>query len=521
VIPPRRLAVLVTFIALALLPAGAEEQAANPIRFRVRLAEDASPQGAAGRLLIFMTNDPKPVKSIGTGFIPGSTYVAAMEIQHLVAGGTVEVNPDLLAFPKAFSEAPPGNYQVMALLDQNQDYNYSGEGEGDLRSEIGTLESLDPAKRGAVDLLLSTAIPARVQPADSDSVKLVEFQSPALTEFWGRPVMMRAALALPPVSETGSAAAVPTIYSIKGFGASAIRVRGEAVRAAKQMADGKIPAVVHVFLDPSAPGGHHVFADSVNNGPWGRALTTEFIPYLEQKFHLVGVPHARFLTGHSSGGWSTLWLQITYPEFFGGTWSTAPDPVDLRNYTGINATPGSKDNAYREVDGSPRQLVRMEGKWVASFEDFARQERVIGEHGGQFASFEWVWSPRGRDGRPMKLFNRETGALNPGVLDAWQRYDIRRNLAERWDSLAPKLEGKLNLFCGANDTFRLNESFELLRAFLKEKNSTAVCELIEDRHHGDLYKPHPTYPQGLFARIYSEAMAKFEAGQRAGIATAP
>src|SRR5262249_14113373 len=56
-----------------------------------------------------------------------------------------------------------------------------------------------------------------------------------------------------------------------------------------------------------------------------------------------------------------------------------------------------------ERDGSPKQLVRMGGKFVVSIEEFARQEVVTGEYGGQFASFEWVWSPRGQDGRPMKM----------------------------------------------------------------------------------------------------------------------
>ena len=62
------------------------------------------------------------------------------------------------------------------------------------------------------------------------------------------------------------------------------------------------------------------------------------------------------------------------------------------------------------------------------------------------------------------MFNRETGVLNPAVLEAWQRYDIRRTLEKNWDTLAPKLEGKLHVFCGSEDQFRLNESFELLRA---------------------------------------------------------
>src|SRR5262249_25462871 len=163
-----------------------------------------------------------------------------------------------------------------------------------------------------------------------------------------------------------------------------------------------------------------------------------------------------------------------------------PDPVDFREFTGINATPGSTDNAYRRKNGAAKNLVRMDGKEIASVEEFARQEQVMGEYGGQFASFEWVFSPRGQDGRPLKLFNRVTGDLNQEVVRAWERYDIRLTLDRNWATLGPKLRGKLNLFCGGADTFHLDEAFKLLCDFLKQKGSDAVCELIPGRTHFNL-----------------------------------
>src|SRR5208282_6505925 len=130
----------------------------------------------------------------------------------------------------------------------------------------------------------------------------------------------------------------------------------------KTLADAHYPEIVRVYLDGMLPSGHHVFADSLNNGPWGSALVQELIPALEKQFALIAAPRARLLGGHSSGGWSSLWLQITHPDFFGGTWSTGPDPVDLRSFTGVDVTPGSTDNFYRKADGSPRMLMRMGGK---------------------------------------------------------------------------------------------------------------------------------------------------------------
>jgi hypothetical protein len=110
----------------------------------------------------------------------------------------------------------------------------------------------------------------------------------------------------------------------------------------------------------------------------------------------------------------------------------------------------------------------------------------MGEYGGPFASFEWVFSPRGPDGRPLKLFNRVTGDLNQDVVRAWEKYDIRLTLDRDWATLGPRLRGKLNLFCGDADTFHLDEAFKLLCDFLKQKGSDAVCELVRGRDHMNL-----------------------------------
>ena len=194
--------------------------------------------------------------------------------------------------------------------------------------------------------------------------------------------------------------------------------------------------------------------------------------------------------------------------FLRGTWPTAPDPVDFRSFCGINATPGSHDNAYRDAKGAPRNLVRSQGKNVASWQQFAREEEVLGEYGGQMASFEWVFSPRGEDGRPMRLFNRTTGVLDQAVLDAWQRYDIRLTLERQWSTKAPQLTGEFHIICGEADTFHLEEAVRMLCGFLKEKGSDAVCELVPGRDHMNLYEPYRTYPDGLEMRIQPKKWAR-------------
>lgn len=504
-----------TRTAAPALTAGAPATATGPMRLRIELAAELAPAGAAGRLLIFMDSGQRRHRGLGTGFIPGSTWVAAREVEHLAAGATIELDPDLLAFPRPFSQAPRGDYRLMVLLDTDHSYGYSGEGPGDLKSEVLELADLEPANGGRIDLRLTQAVPENEPVVETESIKRVELRSGVLSDFWGRAIMLQAGVVLPPGYHDEAQRRFPTVYHFHGFSGDHHDAWSKGPALLRAMQAGEIPAMVHVFLNASFPGGCHQFADSVNAGPWGRALTSELIPHLEERFRCVPKPHARLLTGHSSGGWASLWAQINYPDFFGGTWSTAPDPVDLRSFTGINATPGSTDNAYRDAQGNPRQLVRLGDRWIASIEDFVRQEHVVGEYGGQFASFEWVWSPRGPDGRPLPMFNRQTGQLDQQVLTAWQKFDIRHHLATHWDSLAPKLAGKLHIFCGANDTFRLNEAVILLKEFLDSKHSNATCEIIPERNHSDLYQPHPNYPDGLARRIYQEMASQFEAGENA------
>ena len=53
---------------------------------------------------------------------------------------------------------------------------------------------------------------------------------------------------------------------------------------------------------------------------------------------MIRKPYARLLTGGSTGGWESLALQVYHPDFFGGTWTLYPDPVD---FCGVTASPMS------------------------------------------------------------------------------------------------------------------------------------------------------------------------------------
>ena len=481
-----RTLLLTAFCSLAAY--GQASPANGGLRFTVELAPSASATPVAGRLLIFMTKSSEALTEVKPSFFElEKVWVTAREVRNLAPGATVEVEADKLGYPGPFSTAPAGDYQIMALLDQDHSFSYSEIGIGDLRSKVLSAPGLKPAETPPLKLVLTSRIEDEHPVTDTESIKLVTFQSPALTSFWGRPITMSAAVVLPPSYAT-SKARYPVVYKIHGFGGSHLSAWRSAPDLLKKMSAGTLPEMINVYLDGTCPMGHHEFADSANNGPWGQALTKEFIPFLETKFRMDAQPSGRLLSGHSSGGWSTLWLQVVYPEIFGGTWSTSPDPVDFRSFSGADLTKVPTENFYRGPDGKSRNICRFHGRDIFSWYQFAHFAQVVGEYGGQIESFEAVFSPRGEDGRPMPLFDRDTGAIDPYVQKAWERYDIARLLVANWATLEPKLRGKLHLVVGTEDNFHLEEAVYLLRDKLKSLNSDATFEIIQGRDHMDLYQ---------------------------------
>ena len=351
------------------------------LRFLVTLSPELSKAPVSGRLLIFVSKKAGSKDALRpSDEDPTSVSIVAKEITNLAPGGVVEVDPDDLAFPAPVSKLPAGKYYAMALLDVDHNAGYQLYSAGDLKSSVKKLKALAPANTAPVALELTARVPRKKLEAQPGT-EMIDFLSPSLTKFWGRDIKMRGVVVLPP-NYASSSEKYPTVYMTPGYGADMSTLVGPyATRYLEGMKSGRMPPMIYVLLDESCPGGTHEFADSVNNGPWGHALTTELIPYLEQKYRMDARTNARFLTGHSSGGWATLWLQVAYPRVFGGTWSTSPDPSDFRDFTGPNLVDGQ--NVYRKRDGSPYMLVRMGKKELTSLESYAKQERVLGAYGGQ------------------------------------------------------------------------------------------------------------------------------------------
>ncbi len=446
-------------------------------RFEVWFVPEVHEQPFTGRVTLFFSRTAKQPR-LGPDWFHPEPFLS-YDVKDWQPEEPLTLSPDregVLTFPRDFSAVDLTGYHVQAVARFNPLDRRIGTGSGNASSNVERVRS----DGSAVPLMINRRIDNRPF-METPWTKLLTVRSQLLSEFHGRDVFLRAAVVLPTSYQDHPQRRYPTIFNIPGFSGTHERARRSS------------PIVEHndqgveflrVTLDPSAPLGHHVFADSANNGPYGQALVDEFLPAFDEQFRSIAQPDARFLTGHSSGGWSSLWLQMTYPLHFGGVWSTAPDSVDFRDFQRIHLyQPG--ENMYVNADGARRPLARHGERTALWYDDFAWMEHVLGT-GGQLHSFEAVFSPRGADGTPRLLWDRETGVIDTDVAKTWEPYDIRLQLERNWDTLGPQLTGKIHVFMGSEDTFLLEGATRLLKESLESLGSDAVVEIYPGKDHRTL-----------------------------------
>ncbi len=504
----RSVAVAATAIGVFGAPAAAQATRAQPgpPRFTVTYDPALTPS-YSGRVYVMLSLRAAGEPRFGPSWSATEPFYA-IDVVDWKPEAPLVIDDSALGFPGRLSEIESGTYSIQAVMRRNPDSPTIGRGPGTAYSL--TLQKHVDSNAGEIALRIDRFVDATPF-RETDRIKLVELDSALLQEFHGRRITMRAAVILPPGygSEDDPGIRYPALYWIGGFGSTH---RSAGHLSGMWDATGHADRIVRVVLDPSCYSGHHVFADSDNNGPRGTALVTELIPHLERHFKLVAAPTARFLSGHSSGGWSSLWLGVTYPDVFGGIWSLAPDPVDFRDFQRIDLyEPGA--NMFTDPQGNRRPVARSGKEPVVFYEPFTRMELVYGD-GGQLRSFDWVFSPRGAEGRPLRLYDPETGDVNGLVARAWKRYDIRLILQRQWPTLGPKLKGKLSIFAGGLDTFYLEGAVAKLQTTLQELGADATIEIFPGANHGSFYTPQ------LRARIDDELLAIFDRHHR-GTSTRP
>lgn len=466
----------------------------KPLEFQITFDKAVSNVPFTGRVYVMLSTEPiHDLLGDPDWFDPQPLF--AVDVKDWRPGEPLVMGASALGFPGPLNRLPPRTYYLQAVMDFDRGSASFSTADGNGYSKAIRL-TLDPAKSGRVPLSIRQVYRAR-KFVDTDTVKLVDIESKLLSAFYGRPTRMRAGVILPRSFVRNPGKRYPVIYDIPGFGGDHFI----ALQMGQEVTDVAGVDMMYVVLDPTCRLGHHVFTDSENNGPRGRALVEELIPYIEKHYRGLAVPTARFVTGHSSGGWSSLWLQITFPDFFGGTWSTAPDEVDFRDFQRANIyQPGV--NFFVDETGKPRPMGRRNGKAAIFNKPFSDIEIVMG-HGGQIGSCEAVFSPRGADGQPKPLFDRRTGLIDPAIAKFWERYDVRLFLDRKWPTLGPKLAHKLHVYVGGADTYYLEISAGMLKQSLARLGSDAVIDIIPGRDHDTLID------QKMRERIAREMAASF------------
>jgi S-formylglutathione hydrolase FrmB len=471
--------------------------AAGPLEFYLTFDRTTHASPFTGRVYVMLFSAGTTSLQSGPNWFSPRPFFAR-DVTAWKPGEKLVFDRTAIGYPVTLDRISRGSYSIQAVMDLAPNARSFSRGPGNLFAVVPRV-TLDPATTGPVALKLDRVFAEPVF-QETGRIKLVDIESKLLAAYHKRSTRLRAGVVLPASYAASPGRKYPVVYEIPGFSGNHFFASYALNRTNLDGVE-----VIHVMLDPDCHHGHHVFADSANNGPCGKALIEELIPAIESRFRAVGKSSGRAVTGHSSGGWSSLWLQVTYPDFFAGVWSTAPDPVDFRDFQRIDLyRPG--ENMFTDRDGKPRPIARSSGKPLLWFKGFSDMEVVMG-HGGQLRSFEAVFSERGSDGQPRTLWNRKTGTIDLDVAKSWERYDIRLVLERNWRTLGPKLKRKLHVYMGELDSFYLEGATRRLKQSLTDLNSDAVVELFPGKDHGSLMT------RELRARIAREMAATFKAGK--------
>lgn len=445
--------------------------------FHVLLDPEAFHAPVSGRLKVCLDSDllEEPAEHLDYNlYAPEPFYYR--DVENWKPGETIAVDRTAGAFFTRLENLPRRRFAFQAVLEPRDPARNYDEKAGILWSPV-VIEKLVPGREVSLTLVLKNVVPTRPFP-ESETVKEIVVPSPLLSRFFGRPVEMKAAVILPGSYGKEPGRLYPTVYVIPGFFGSYRNIEGSRRRYGME---GVGTDKIYVILDAACPLGHHTFCDSENNGPRGAALVTELIPAVEGKYRARPDAGARFLTGQSSGAWSSLWLQVTYPEIFGGAWAASPDPVDFGHFTYTGDLYAAGANFYFDAGGRELPLWVFQGYPICTMKEFWELEDASGTT-NQIQSWEAAWSPREKNGRPRPFFDRKTGAVDPETLSWWKRYDIALVLKANWPTIGKHLQGKIHLFAGDHDDYALDKAVLSLKDVLKSLGAEAEVEILPGNH---------------------------------------
>lgn len=466
------------------------------VEFRMTIPGGVTSETLSGRVIVYLIRSGADVQEgakPGDGpFFEDPQPMFSVEVSGASTGTEIVIKSGregVMSFPAPLAELPDGRYRVQAVFDARRENSSWKREEGNLYSSVK--EALLVGSGVVVDLPLGTRVTAQ-RPRVVDGVEYVEVESRLLSEFRGERVVLRAGVLKP--EDYLPARQYPTIYEVPGFGGDHTGIVGDALQRQGRPRDPVGQQIDRTFfrvmLDPEGPNGHHLFVDSENNGPVGRALVEELIPELTRRFNLIDAPEGRLLRGHSSGGWSVLWLATEYPEVFGAAWASSPDPVDFRRFQLVDIYDGTSMYERATPTGTPEDTPSYEDdRGVAHMT--IRQENMMEEvlgpgncSGQQWDSWLAALGPKGGDGEPAALYDARTGAIDHTVAEAFRAHDIGERLRADPARFGPIFRDRVRLIVGSMDNYALDEAVGLLRTDLETRGFLGDGGSARDGHEG-------------------------------------
>lgn len=424
----------------------------------------------SGKVFLYLNKDDKNPRNNDIGLFSFPCF--SISVKNIQPGTTVVIDDGANSFPVKLSDIERGDYYVQAVWDRDLGGRAIGNSPGNIYNKTIKV-NIDKSTSRVIDVKCEEIVP---NPAFTETkfVKELRVPSALLSSFQKRAITIDAAILLPWQYYENPGKKFPVLFNVSGYGGDYHNYSGDT--NSRRVGIDTIPCIT-VFLDGNCSLGHSVYANSDNNGPWGDALTKEFIPLLENKFRCNG---ARLLRGHSSGGWTVLWLQTQYPKIFNGCWSSSPDPVDFRDFSHVNLYKG--ENVFYDKDSILRSVATIAGKipW-ASCKLAYQMENVI-SRGEQMHSFDAVFSAKGSNGNPESICDPLTGMMSKSAFEHWKKYDISLNLRNNWGILKNDLAGKIRISVGEQDNFFLNGPVHLLEAEMKKLSADMQFEYFPGDH---------------------------------------
>lgn len=462
-------------VFFSLLSFGVFAQSTNQLKISVSADKNLQKNWKGkGRLVLYLSKSNERPPLIQGTFSSGRSGFA-LNVENWNSNEAIEISAENTFAASEFSldHVPNGKWFVQAVYSISEVPDLRAA--GNFYSEVAALELKAGTKMLQLKLNKTIKKRADTEPENTELVKYITLESKLLSDFWGKQMNTEASILLPKNFKKNGSQKYPLRINIGGYGSSWTRAsRLEKNKDfIKWWLSEDAPDFIQVFLNgANGPFGDPYYLDSENNGSYGSALTQELIPYIEKKFNAVGSSDYRFLDGCSTGGWVSFALQVFYPDYFNGCWSFSADPVDFNNMQLVNMYKDKSafTNAYGYVTPSVRSRTgqpRLSIKDEVAGENLSSFENTYTTAGGQWGGWNALYSPKGKDGKPVAAFHLITGEINTTAVKHWENYDLLKILQANWSTLGPKLQGKIWVWMGDMDEFYLNNAMREMDKFLK------------------------------------------------------